>query len=266
MKRKGHGKRNFRKPVIDIGAGYPMRLNKFIAHSGICSRRKADELIEAGLITVNGKVTKEVGTKVDIGDKVVYQGKEITPEKYLYVLMNKPRGYLTTTNDDRGRDTVMDILKRSGKRSEALKDTRLYPVGRLDKNTSGVLLITNDGELAQALTHPSKKISKLYHVKLDTPLTKQDMVTIAEGIELEEGVAVVDEIAWPNAEDKSEVGLSIHIGWNRVIRRIFESLGYEVIKLDRVLFAGLTKKNLARGRWRFLNDKEVVRLKHLKRQ
>jgi 23S rRNA pseudouridine2605 synthase len=231
-----------------------IRLNKFIANSGVCSRREADEIITMGLISVNGKTITELGYKVNPGDEVRYESKVLRSEKPVYVLMNKPKGYLTTTNDPQERNTVMHIIGNSVKE-------RIYPVGRLDRNTTGLLLLTNDGDLADKLMHPSYNAKKIYKVDLDRPLTKADFDRIVEGVQLEEGRAMVDDIAIIS-DDKKTIGLEIHIGWNRVVRRIFESLEYQVVKLDRSFYAGLDKKELPRGHWRFLTQEEVVRLKH----
>jgi 23S rRNA pseudouridine2605 synthase len=233
-----------------------IRLNKFISNSGVCSRREADELIKMGLISVNGTVITEMGFKVKPTDDVRHESKKLHAEKPVYVLLNKPKGFITTTDDPQERKTVMSLL------GNAVKE-RIYPVGRLDRNTTGLLLLTNDGDLADRLTHPSYKAKKLYKVELDKPLTKADFDKIVEGVRLEEGKAVVDDLAYVD-NDKSTVGIELHIGWNRIVRRIFEFLGYEVVKLDRVIYAGLDKKNLGRGEWRFLNDQEVIKLKHLK--
>jgi 23S rRNA pseudouridine2605 synthase len=230
-----------------------IRLNRYIANSGLCSRREADEFITMGLVSVNGNVITELGHKVRRSDEVRYEGKVLRAEKPVYILMNKPKGYITTTKDPQERNTVMHIL------GETVKE-RVYPVGRLDRNTTGLLLLTNDGELADKLMHPSYQAKKIYKVELNRPLTQPDFEKIQTGVFLEEGRAVVDEIAM--LEDKQTVGVEIHIGWNRVVRRIFEALGYEVVKLDRTVYAGLDKKDLARGEWRYLKNEEVVRLKH----
>ena len=231
-----------------------IRLNKFIANSGVCSRREADELITMGLISVNGKTITELGYKVNPGDEIRYESKVLRSEKPVYLLMNKPKGYLTTTSDPQERNTVMHII------GNAVKE-RIYPVGRLDRNTTGLLLLTNDGDLADKLMHPSYNAKKIYKVDLDRPLTKADYDRIAEGVQLEEGRAIVDDVAIVS-DDKKSVGIEIHIGWNRVVRRIFEALEYQVVKLDRVVYAGLDKKDLPRGHWRFLTDEEIVRIKH----
>ena len=235
-----------------------MRLNKFLSNSGICSRREADELIVAGAVMVNGVIVTELGTKILPTDKVQYGDEKVRREKLVYVLLNKPKGYITTTDDPYDRNTVMALVADAGRE-------RIYPVGRLDRNTSGLLLFTNDGELATKLMHPSHKVRKVYHVELDKALTKADMLTIGEGIELEDGLALVDEISYDESgSSKKEIGIELHSGRNRIVRRIFESLGYEVVKLDRMVFAGLTKKDLPRGRWRFLTEKEVNFLQMIK--
>jgi 23S rRNA pseudouridine2605 synthase len=233
-----------------------IRLNRYIANSGVCSRREADELIKMGLVSVNGKTITEMGYKVNPGDEVRYENKVLTAEKPVYILMNKPKGFLTTTDDPQERNTVMHIIGSNVKE-------RIYPVGRLDRNTTGLLLLTNDGDLADKLMHPSYNVKKIYKVELDKPLTKADFQKIREGILLEEGRAMVDDLAIVS-EDGKTVGVELHIGWNRVVRRIFESLEYEVVRLDRSVYAGLDKKDLGRGQWRFLTREEIVRLKHFK--
>lgn len=230
------------------------RLNKYISNAGICSRREADELIKQGLISVNGTVITEMGFKVKPGDEVRFEEKKLSPEKPVYILLNKPKGFITTREDDRDRKTVMELI------ANACKE-RVYPVGRLDRNTTGLLLLTNDGELAETLTHPSYQIRKVYKVELNKPLNKADFQEIANGVRLEEGRAFVDDVAYVD-DSKKVIGIELHIGWNRIVRRIFETLGYEVIKLDRVAYAGLDKKDLPRGNWRFLTKEEVIRLKH----
>ena len=241
-----------------------MRLNKFLAHAGIASRRKADELIAEGKVKVNGEVVVEMGYRVKATDKITFDDKRITPETKVYILLNKPKDCITTTTDERDRKTVLDLIKAAYTQIKSTKKPRLYPVGRLDRNTTGVLLITNDGELAQNLTHPSKEIKKIYHAVLDTSLKLDDYERIKHGVVLEDGIAEVTEVAYTNPKNKSEIGVEIHSGKNRIVRRIFESLGYEVVKLDRVYFGGLTKKDVPRGRWRFLDEEEVRRLKHFK--
>ena len=231
-----------------------IRLNKYIAHSGICSRREADEYISTGLVSVDGKVTTELGTKVEPSQDVRVNGRRIKPERKIYILINKPKDCITTTRDRNAKYTVMDLIR------DATRE-RVFPVGRLDRNTTGVLLITNDGELAAKLTHPKYNKKKIYHVQLDQTLKKSDMMQIAEGIKLEDGLIQADAISYVNEDDKRQVGIEIHSGRNRIVRRIFEHLGYKISKLDRVYFAGLTKKSLSRGKWRFLTDKEIARLK-----
>lgn len=233
-----------------------IRLNKYIANSGICSRREADELITQGLVEVNGKVVNEMGYQVEKTDKVVFDGQNITPEKPVYVLLNKPKGYISTTKDDKARKTVMDLVANAS-------PYRVFPVGRLDRSTTGVILLTNDGHMTKKLTHPSFEAKKIYHVTLDKKLTNEDMKLIVEGIRLDEGVAMVDQISFIEGKPRNEIGIEIHIGWNRVIRRIFQRLGYEVEALDRVMFTGLTKKNIKRGHWRILTELEVNNLKML---
>ncbi len=234
-----------------------MPLNKFIAYCGICGRREAAEMVKQGLVTVNGDVVYEPGCKVRGNEDVKVKGKKIFLQRNLvYILLNKPKDYLTTAKDPEGRKTVYDLVKGATKE-------RVYSVGRLDRNTTGVLLLTNDGELAQKLTHPSFEIKKIYEVKLDKPLTKRDFDTIANGITLEDGFVKADALAFIDAKDKSIVGIEIHSGRNRIVRRIFEQLGYDVRNLDRVMFANLTKKNVERGKWRMLNEKEVRLLKYM---
>ncbi len=240
-----------------------IRLNKFLSHAGVASRRSADELIKAGRVKVNGEVVTEMGHKVKEKDSVEFDGRLVSLEKKYYLLLNKPKDFITTVTDDRGRKTVMELLRGAYQQMHSPRKPRLYPVGRLDRNTTGILLITNDGELSQKLTHPSSEVKKIYHVTLDRKLMKEDFNKIAEGgVVLEDGIAEVDEIAYPNPKNRAEVGIQIHTGKNRFIRRLFETLGYEVEKLDRVFFAGLTKKDLPRGRWRFLSESEVRLLKH----
>lgn len=236
-----------------------IRLNKFIANSGICSRRQADELIKNGEISVNGKVVTELGSKISPRDTVKHNGKKLKGEKNVYFVMNKPRNTVTTVTDPQGRRTVIDLLKNQ-------VPERIYPVGRLDRQTTGVLLLTNDGDLTKILTHPSSNIPKVYLATLNKPFTKSDMQKIADGLELEDGFIKVDAISYTNAENKTEIGIEIHSGRNRIIRRIFESLEYEVIRLDRTYFAGLTKKNLKRGYWRELDEKELINFKKLKKK
>ena len=231
-----------------------IRLNRYIAGSGLCSRREADEIIQNGFITVNGKLVKDLGTKVTLTDDVRYKGKKLSSEKKVYILMNKPAGYVTTVEDPHAEHTVIELVK------DACPE-RIYPVGRLDKDTTGILLLTNDGELTKRLTHPKYERKKIYHVFLDKPVTKADLSKLAEGIQLEGETISADAVAYADPDDKTQIGIELHSGQNRVIRRLFESLGYRVKKLDRVYFAGLTKKNLPRGKWRFLSQKELVMLK-----
>ncbi len=233
-----------------------IRLNKFISNSGVCSRREADELIKLGVITVNGQTITEMGYKVKPTDDVRHDGKKLTAEKPVYILLNKPKGFITTTDDPQERNTVMQLI------AGACKE-RVYPVGRLDRNTTGLLLLTNDGELTDKLTHPSFNAKKIYKVELDKPLTKNDFQRIIDGVQLEEGKAIVDDLAIVS-DDNLTVGIELHIGWNHVVRRIFNALEYDVVKLDRVVYAGLDKKDLKRGQWRFLKSDEIVRLKHFK--
>ena len=232
----------------------PIRLNKFLANAGVCSRREADEFIQAGVVSVNGTVVSELGTKVLRSDEVKFHDQAVTLEKKVYVLLNKPKDYVTTSDDPQQRKTVMDLVKNAC-------PERIYPVGRLDRNTTGVLLLTNDGDLASKLTHPKFLKKKIYHVYLDKSVTAHDMQQIADGITLEDGEIKADDIQYADAMDKKQVGIEIHSGKNRIVRRIFESLGYKVTKLDRVQFAGLTKKNLRRGDWRYLTEEEVDRLR-----
>ncbi len=238
----------------NIDPNEPIRLNKYLANAGVCSRREADEYIQAGAVLVNGTVVTELGTKVLRSDEVKFRDQPVTMEKKVYVLLNKPKDYVTTSDDPQQRKTVMDLVKNAC-------EERIYPVGRLDRNTTGVLLLTNDGDLASKLTHPKFLKKKVYHVYLDKPVTATDLQKIAEGIELEDGEVHADAIEYASPTDEKQVGIEIHSGKNRIVRRIFESLGYRVVKLDRVQFAGLTKKNLRRGDWRFLTQKEVKMLR-----
>ncbi|MBL7914528.1 MAG: pseudouridine synthase [Bacteroidia bacterium] len=233
-----------------------IRLNRYISNAGICSRREADELIVAGVISINGEIVTELGTKVNAGDVVKYHDQTLKTEKHVYVLLNKPKDYITTTEDPDERKTVMALVH------DACKE-RIFPVGRLDRNTTGLLLLTNDGELTKRLTHPSGEIKKLYQVELDRNLTQADMLRAAEGVELEDGIASFDEIQYVSTDDKTIIGVELHSGKNRIVRRIFEAMDYKVRKLDRTTFAGLTKKDLPRGRWRFLTEMEVNMLKML---
>ena len=237
-----------------IDPNQPLRLNKFLANAGVCSRREADDFIQAGVVSVNGNVVTELGTKVMRSDTVMFHDQLVTIEKKVYVLLNKPKDYVTTSDDPQNRKTVMDLVQ------DACRE-RIYPVGRLDRNTTGVLLLTNDGDLASKLTHPQYLKKKVYHVYLDKNVTAADMRQIAEGITLDDGEIRADAIEYASETDKKQVGIEIHSGRNRIVRRIFEHFGYRVLKLDRVLFAGLTKKNLRRGDWRYLTEKEVNMLR-----
>lgn len=234
-----------------------IRLNKYLADAGVASRRAADKLIEGGAVTINGEVVSRLGTKVMPGDKVQFGGQTLKQEKPRYLLLNKPKGFLTTSDDPFNRRTVMNLVEKAC-------PERIYPVGRLDRNTMGLLLFTNDGDLAKKLMHPKFNVKKIYHVFLDKNLTKNDMLKIASGVELSDGKIVPDSVAYvAGADDKKQIGIELHSGKNRVVRRIFEHFGYQVIKLDRVFLAGLTKKDLPRSKWRFLSEKEVNMLKRL---
>ncbi len=247
QKRKAHPREAVKGELI--------RLNRYIANAGICSRREADKLIQAGAVQVNGKVVTELGTKVSLSDKISYGDQPLSREKFRYVLLNKPKGFITTTDDPENRRTVMNLI------AHACKE-RIYPVGRLDRNTTGLLLFTNDGELTKKLSHPRYGIKKIYHVGLDRNVTKEVMKSIFEDVELENELVKVDDIEYVgDGKDKKEIGIELHSGQNRVVRRIFEKFGYKVVKLDRVYYAGLTKKNLPRGEWRFLEEKELNILK-----
>lgn len=233
-----------------------MRLNRFIAHAGICSRREADTLIASGVISVNGKVVTELGTKVNKTDKIKYEDQTLKNEKLVYFILNKPKDFITTTNDPEKRRTVLQLMKGACKE-------RIYPVGRLDRNTSGVLLFSNDGDLAKKLLHPKHLVKKIYQVSTDKPIKQEDFNKLTEGFQLEDGFIKADELAYTSKDTKKEVGLEIHSGKNRIVRRMFESLGYKVLRLDRVLFAGLTKKGMSRGQYRALTEQEVSYLKML---
>ncbi len=241
------------KPVL-VKKDDSTRLNKFLANAGICSRRDADNLIQAGLVTINGEIVSELGSKVKPGDDVRYNGERIKSERKVYILMNKPKDYITTLEDPHAKKIVTELFRNKVKE-------RVYPVGRLDRNTTGVLLFTNDGDLSSKLTHPGFNKKKIYSVTLDKPVTKNDMIQLDEGIELEDGFIQTDAISYTDPDDKKQVGVEIHSGKNRIVRRMFEHLGYRVSKLDRVYFAGLTKKNLRRGQWRYLDEKEIGMLK-----
>lgn len=234
-----------------------MPLNKFIAHAGVCSRREAAELVKQGKVKVNNNIILEPGYKVKSTDKISFNNKQLHAQKNLvYILLNKPKDYITTAKDTHGRKTVFDLLHNA-------TDERIFPVGRLDRNTTGVLLLTNDGELTQKLTHPSFEIKKIYEAKLDKPLQKKDLEQLQKGVQLDDGFIAADVIGYADTKDKSVIGIEIHSGRNRIVRRMFEHLGYDVKNLDRVLFANLTKKNVDRGKWRFLNEKEVRLLKYM---
>ncbi|WP_282630029.1 pseudouridine synthase [Empedobacter sedimenti] len=246
--------KRLKKAPVDDGT---IRLNKYVANAGIASRREADELIKTGIVTVNGQVITEMGYKVQPDDEVRFDGRKISSEKNVYFVLNKPKGFISTSNDEKGRKTVMDLMANA-------TTARIFPVGRLDRQTTGVLLFTNDGYLTKKLTHPSHDVKKIYHVTLDKKLTANDLADIKKGVRLiPEGIAVVDEISFIEGRPKTEVGVELHIGWNRVVRRIFESKGYAVEALDRVSFAGLTKKTLQRGDYRKLTELEVNFLKML---
>ena len=239
-----------RKPSTSV----LVRLNKFIASSGICSRRDADELIRKGEITVNGKVAEDLGIKIHPSDDIRFRGRRLTAEKKVYILMNKPKDYVTTVEDSHADKTVLDLIGDKCK-------VRVFPVGRLDKSTTGVLLLTNDGDLAGRLTHPRYNRKKIYHVFLDRDVTKNDMGRLTSGLDLDGEIVAADQVSYVEQDDRSQVGIEIHSGQNRIVRRMFEKLGYKVKKLDRVYFAGLTKRNLPRGKWRFLSEKEINMLK-----
>lgn len=259
-KTKPFHKKSFKKPKSDALTSRPksvhdgIRLNRYIANSGICSRREADTLIQQGLIEVNGETVTEMGVIVKNGDVVRYDGRVLKPERNVYVLLNKPKDFITTTHDPEERKTVMALVANAAKE-------RIYPVGRLDRQTTGLLLFTNDGELADKLTHPSQNVKKIYEAQIDRPLLPEDAEAILNGVYLDEGKATVDSMAILD-ETRKRLGLEIHIGWNRVVRRMFEAKGYKVVKLDRVVYAGLTKKDLPRGTWRYLTEEEVRGLKY----
>ena len=257
FKKPGHGSSKYdkespKKQEFEFDSN--IRLNRFIAHAGICSRREADEYIKAGVVSVNGKIITELGVKVSVTDAIRFNGRIINSEKPTYVLLNKPKDFVTTMEDPHATKTVIDLIKSGCKE-------RVYPVGRLDKNTTGVLLLTNDGDLSSKLTHPKYEKMKIYHVVLEKNLKSSDYEKIIEGFSLDDGPFKVDAINYIDKEDHKQLGIEIHSGRNRIVRRIFESLGYKVRKLDRVYFAGLTKKGIPRGKWRFLDDKEIAMLK-----
>lgn len=254
-------RRNKRKPQDkqqkqSDGIQFPCRLNKYIANAGVCSRRDADELILSGKIQINGKVVSELGTKVERMDVVKFNGKTISPQNFQYVLLNKPKDYISTMEDPEGRKTVMQLV-------ESACEERIYPVGRLDRNTTGLLLFTNDGQLSEKLMHPKYKIKKIYQVELNKGLQRIDFEAITNGIDLEDGPVKVDQISILDA-DRKTIGIEIHVGKNRIVRRIFEHFGYEVVKLDRTMYGPLTKKELPKGKWRKLTPREVTNLKNLK--
>lgn len=244
------GQKVVQKPKIKVSDG-SMRLNRYISNSGVCSRREADTLIEAGVVTVNGEIITEMGTKVMPGDVVKIEGDTISQEQKRYIILNKPKNFITSMDDPQGRRTVMQLVKNATKE-------RIYPVGRLDRNTTGLLLFTNDGDMAKKLTHPAHNVRKIYHVTTDHKVKINHIHALREGIELEDGFIKADEIDYVgNGDDARQVGIEIHSGKNRIVRRMFEHFGYDVVKLDRVTFAGLTKKDLPRGKWRFLTEQEI---------
>ena len=246
----------YRDVSLFTNAENGVRLNKFLSNAGVASRRKADELIAEGQISVNNVVVTEMGYRIQESDTVIYEGKRVYPGRKVYVLLNKPKDTITTTDDPQGRHTVMELIDNAA-------EDRLYPIGRLDRNSTGVLMLTNDGELAQKLSHPSSEIRKIYHIVLDKPLTKNDFQRILDGVELEDGMIKVDDLGFPYGDDKTQVGIEIHSGKNRIIRRLFDHLEYNVLRLDRVMYAGLTKKGLKRGDWRYLTEKEVGWLRRM---
>ncbi len=252
--KKKYISKKHKKAKAESDEDAPVRLNKFLADAGICSRREADTYIQAGVVQVNGKSVTQLGTKVYKTDSVKFNGRTLRSEKLVYVIMNKPKDTITTSKDPQGRMTVMDVIGKHVKE-------RVQPVGRLDRNTTGVLLLTNDGKLARKLTHPSYNKKKIYHVFLDKPVTKEHMKQLIEGVRLEDGISSFDAAKYPDVSKKQEVGVELHSGKNRIVRRTFEALGYKVKKLDRVYFAGLTKKSIPRGRWRYLTEKEIAILK-----
>ena len=246
-----------KKPTASAKDDGLIRLNRFIANAGICSRRKADELIAAGVVSVNGEAVTELGFKVDPAkDLIRYNGEALKREKMVYVLLNKPKDYITTTDDPQERKTVMGLVEKASRE-------RIYPVGRLDRNTTGLLLMTNDGDLAEKLSHPRNNVTKIYQVELNRNVPQGDLNKISFGLELEDGLIKPDQVSYVTGGSKNEIGIQIHSGKNRIVRRIFEHLGYEVVKLDRVVYSNLTKKDLPRGKWRFLEEKEIIQLKHL---
>ena len=257
--KKPYGNNQSNTPSVEYAPApaTEIRLNKYIADAGICSRRNADMYISAGNVTVNGEVMTTLGYRVKPTDEVRFDGKLLSSEKKEYILLNKPKGFITTTNDEKGRKTVMDLVANA-------TNARILPVGRLDRATTGLLLLTNDGELTKKLTHPTHGVRKIYHVILDRKLEYKDFIAIEQGLELEDGFIQVDEISYVDQKPKNEIGIKIHSGRNRIVRRIFEHLGYQVDKLDRVVFAGLTKKDLPRGHWRRLTQQEVINLRNMR--
>jgi len=257
--KKPYGNYQSNTPLVEYAPApaTEIRLNKYIADAGICSRRNADMYISAGNVTVNGEVMTTLGYRVKPTDEVRFDGKLLSSEKKEYILLNKPKGFITTTNDEKGRKTVMDLVANS-------TNARILPVGRLDRATTGLLLLTNDGELTKKLTHPTHGVRKIYHVILDRKLEYKDFIAIEQGLKLEDGFIQVDEISYVDQKPKNEIGIKIHSGRNRIVRRIFEHLGYQVDKLDRVVFAGLTKKDLPRGHWRRLTQQEVINLRNMR--
>ncbi len=249
---RNNGPVEYRSIVVDPNE--PIRLNKFLANAGVCSRREADELIQAGVVSVNGETASELGTKILRGDKVMIHDQLVSPDKKVYVLLNKPKDCVTTSDDPHAKQTVMDLIKNACKE-------RIYPVGRLDRNTTGVLLLTNDGDLAAKLTHPKYDKKKIYQVSLDKPLEQADFDSLLQGITLEDGEMKADDLNYIDENDPKKIGIEVHSGKNRIVRRLFEYLGYRVVRLDRVYFAGLTKKNLKRGQWRYLSEREVNMLR-----
>ncbi|MCF6184485.1 MAG: rRNA pseudouridine synthase [Bacteroidales bacterium] len=247
-------KKSYLNKETNIIKDEEIRLNKYLANAGICSRRDADKLITDGFVKVNGKFVTELGTKVKKTDIIKYKNKLIKSEKHVYILLNKPKGVLTTVSDDRGRKTVLDFFRNK-------VTERIYPVGRLDKDSTGILLLTNDGDLTKKLTHPKYNKKKIYHIFLNKELEQKDAEKLVKGIELEDGFMKFDTLAYPDPKSKKDIGIEIHSGRNRIIRRMFAELNYDVLKLDRVYFAGLTKKDLKRGKWRFLSEREISNLK-----
>jgi 23S rRNA pseudouridine2605 synthase len=251
-----YSNKNRKKPAVqnqEFPPDYEMRLNRFISAAGVCSRREADKFIKAGVVTVNGQAVNEMGIKVKMSDDIRYNGVKLIPEKKIYLVLNKPKNYITTANDPHAKRTVMDLVRNAGNR-------RLFPVGRLDRLTAGVLIFTNDGDLTKKLTHPKSNVKKIYHVYLDKPMVIEDFNKLAEGIELEDGFFKPDLLGYVKDDDKRQLGIEIHSGRNRIVRRMFDCLGYKIKKLDRVYFAGVTKKKLGRGKWRFLSKNEVYSL------